>query len=451
MRAVALVMLSCALVVPAGAGELDPVEGYRLIHQLMSEDKKERKEASEALLAAGDVSLVPGMVDALFFTPRLYRAELVKTLKGLTDETSTLYRDWVTYVGEREDIVPKDRYVEWKAAMFQRIDPRYSEVFYPGAPARIRLQEVISGGVALDGIPSVDDPPLIAGDEAGYLQKNERVFGVEIAGEAVAYPLRILSWHEMLNDEVGGEPITLSYCTLCGSGILYSRRVGDAAPTFGTSGLLYRSNKLMYDRESLSLWSNLTGEAVVGKQAAQAERLRVLPMTLTTWGEWRERHPESRTIDMKALQRASSDIRFDYTPGAAERAREGVSFPVWQQSDALPGDDEVYVLKIGNDAKAYPLEILLAKGLVHDQIGAAGLVLVADEESQSVRAYASGGRQFRRDEAGNLIDDEGDVWNVREAALESGSGQPPLARVPGHVAYWFGWYAFYPDTEIYRD
>ena len=453
MRLAVWIVLVCGLVLsasPLRATELDPVEGYRLLFQLMSEEKKERKQASDVLIKAGDVSLVPGMVDAMFFTPRLYRAELMKTLKALTGESSTLYRDWITYVGEHEEIEPKARYGEWKAAMFRRIDPRYSEVFYPGAPSKIRLQEVISGGVPLDGIPSVDDPPLVDASAASYMQKNERVFGVELGGEAVAFPLRFLSWHEMLNGEVGGEPVTLSFCTLCGSGILYSRRVDDEILEFGTSGLLYRSNKLMYDRTHKTLWSNLTGEAVVGKKVASGDRLKVLPMTLTTWDEWRRRHPDTRTIDLKALQRQMGEsFRFEYSPGAAERAREGVSFPVWKRSEALGDKDEVYVLKIGNDTKAYPLDIVLKEGIVHDQIGTASIVLVADAESKSVRAYVSGESSFRRDGEDRLVDADGRSWTIGELALES-DGEPPLGRVPGHVAFWFGWYAFYPDTEIYR-
>src|SRR6185369_7988742 len=132
------------------------------------------------------------------------------------------------------------------------------------------------------------------------LSGSERVFGVSVKGEARAYPLRILDWHEMVNDVVGGEPVTLSYCTLCGSGVLYATRGADgSARTFGTSGLLYRSNKLMVDRQTRTLWSNLTGEAVLGPLAAGPggpARLALLPVVVTTWQEWRARHPATTVL-----------------------------------------------------------------------------------------------------------------------------------------------------------
>jgi hypothetical protein len=231
----AIVLTSASL---ATAVELSPTEGYTLIRQLMSEKKKERREAADQLIAAGDMSLIPGLVDAFFYTPRLNRPEMSKVLEALTGEKHRSYYGWVEYVG-RSEVEPKERYLEWKLLLLQNKDPQYARVFYPGAPAKIRLEEVVSGGVPLDGIPSLDNPPVIEGRKAKYLRKDERVFGVEINGESRAYPHRFLSWHEMLNDWIGDEPITLSYCTLCGSGILYSGRTPDGEwRTFGTSGLL---------------------------------------------------------------------------------------------------------------------------------------------------------------------------------------------------------------------
>lgn len=444
-----LIMVALASVsfsVPLASGG----EGYELVRNLSSEKKKVRRSASRKLLEKKDLSVMPAMVDALFFTPRHLRTEIVATLEGLSGEKiGSSYHGWVEYVGSRTDIQPRAGYLEWKGEIFSRLDPQFRKIFYSGAPYRIRLEEILSGGVRLDGIPSLDNPRHVPASEAKFMRAKERVFGVTVGGQHRAYPVRVLSWHEMLNDVIGGEPVTLSFCTLCGSGIAYATKTPNGkAYTFGTSGLLYRSNKLMYDRQSYTLWSNLTGEPVVGRLALTSLKLPVLPNTVTTWSGWVERHPD--TTVMVPDNRLAARWRFDYTSGAADRMRRGVAFPVWRKSDRLDRDTEIYALRIEGEAKAYPIEILLEQGVVNDQLGGSRLVLLADRTTGAVRAYASGGLTFRRGESDTeLVDDSDRRWRVTEEALVS-AGIEPLERLPGHTAFWFGWYGFYPRTEVYE-
>jgi hypothetical protein len=300
----------------------------------------------------------------------------------------------------------------------------------------------------------------VPADKAGYLEDGERVFGVSLAGEQRAYPLRILGWHEMVNDVVGGEPVTLSYCTLCGSGVLFGTRRQGATPfTFGTSGLLYRSNKLMIDRQTGTLWSNLTGEPVLGPGFA----LRVLPLTLTTWQDWRTRNP--RTTVLAFDRQLAERWGYDYSPGAADRKRRGVSFPAGpggQRASALDPGAEVFAVRLRNLAKAYPVDLVLREKVVNDRLGENPLVLVGDSQSGAVRAYRSGGRTFapgsRPDE---LVDGIGVRWTAGEDSLSVSTpeapeapGGPeafaPLERIPGHQSFWFGWYSFFPESELYR-
>jgi hypothetical protein len=453
-RPIRALLLLIALAVPAAAAELTPEEGYPLVQRLMSDSKKERREAARRLIEAGDLSLVPAMVDAVFFTPRLDRAELLDVLEALTGESHDGYYQWVEYVGANEQIEPKARYIEWKVAMLSRIDEAYRKVLYPGAPARVRLEEVVSGGVPVAGIPALDNPPHIPAAEASYLRKRERVFGVELGGEARAYPLRILDWHELMNDVVGGEPVTLSYCTLCGSGILYDTRAPSGKPyIFDTSGLLYRSNKLMLDRQTFTLWSNLLGEPVIGRLAGGSARLEVLPMTLTTWETWLADHPDTRVLDLKAIEKeAGRKYGFDYVPGAADRARTGVSFPIWLKSDSLERDREVFTLRVNGAAKAYPVDRVLVHRVINDELGGLPIVIVGDPESGSIRAYRRGDREFSKtDERARVRDRNGKTWVLGEHSLTAANGGDgsELERLPGHVAFWFGWYAFYPQTAVF--
>jgi hypothetical protein len=233
---------------------------------------------------------------------------------------------------------------------------------------------------------------------------------------------------------------------------VYSARTADGGRrTFGTSGLLYRSNKLMYDRQSYTLWSNLTGEPVVGRLAHSPVRLEMLPMSLTTWGEWRQTHPG--TTVMKLDRRHGEPWNFRYVPGAADRARSGVSFPVWPKSSALEREAEVYAIRPGGRPKAYPISLVLEKGVINDSVGDLQLVVVGHPESGTVRVYERRGLTFRPGPSPDLLRDESDrTWRLTEAALvvDSSAGDlMSLARVPGHVSFWFAWYGFFPHTELY--
>src|SRR5262249_54232598 len=161
------------------------------------------------------------------------------------------------------------------------------------------------------------EQPAHVGADAARLADDELVFAAVVAGEARAWPLAVLAWHEMANDRLGGEPVTLSYCTLCRSAVLYRGRLPSGeATTFGTSGLLSRSNKLMFARATHTLWSNFTGEPALGPLAAAGAPLEALPLALERWGAWRKLHPE--TTVMAADPALARRYGYDYRPGAAD-------------------------------------------------------------------------------------------------------------------------------------
>ncbi len=444
-------VVAAAVAVASASGEPAPQPpGYGLVAQLLAPDAEDRAKAVKKLAKTKDRSLVPGIVDALFFSRREARPELCRLLDGLVGRSlECSFYPWVEHVGADLDLEPRPGYRAFKQSLFARIDPAFTALLDPGLPIAIRPQEIVWGGVRRDGIPSLDRPATIAAGEATYLEDGETVYGVSLGGEQRAYPDRILSWHEMANDVVGGEPVTLSFCTLCGSAVLFSGRTGDGARTFGTSGLLYRSNKLMYDRETSSLWNQLTGEPVVGPLVGSGARLEVLPMTRTRWGDWRRRYPGTRVLSLD--QPAGKRAGFRYLPGAADKARAGVAFPVWQKSDRLPREAEVYALRAGEAAKAYPLEAAFSARVINDTVGGLPLLVVADAASGAVRAYRRGAHTFAPGATEHeVLDEEGRAWRAEEEALvPAGHDAAPLPRHPGHVSFWFGWYGFFPGTEVY--
>lgn len=269
----------------------DDAAFQRRVIAIFQSDPVARSEALDWFAARGNPDIAPTLIVAHRF---VFDAtdEFDRVLQQVTGHQASGWFEWMLWQEANPDLKPHEGYDRLRRYLFSSIDPRF-DVFFDGAKTRpghmrIRLEEIVWGGVgALDGIPSLDFPEMIPAVGAAYLKDDDLVFGVSINGDARAYPLRIMGWHEMFNDVIGGQPVALAYCTLCGSGILFDTSVeGQDQPfVFGSSGLLYRSNKLMYDQQTHSLWNQFTGEPVTGDLAFSGIRLKTLPVAITTWAD----------------------------------------------------------------------------------------------------------------------------------------------------------------------
>ena len=417
---------------------------------------------------AGDKSMVPVIVTLMRFINReAVFEEAVLTLNELTGEdfgtTPAAWPAWFEWVGANlDDYRPPDGYPQLKRRFLASIHPGF-EQFLQGYEDTSRIEpfEIEWGGVAPDGIPPLEFPPNIPAEEADYLESHERVFGVSINGEHRAYPLRIMNPHEMANDVLGGEPISLAYCTLCGAGIAYHGKFDGMETTFGTSGFLYRSNKIMYDRETLSLWNQETGQPVIGELADSGIQLNFFPTLLTTWGEWTDEHPDTTVLALDTGVSQPGRYFPEDNPNATYYEyfnTPGTMFPVWIRDDSLEAKDVVLGVKIGEATKAYPVSVLQVERVVNDTLGETNVVVLGSEISQAAKAYERGDQEFSRVEGDastgvpmKLVDKNGQVWDVTEEALVNASdASQTLPRIPTHSSFWFGWYAFYPDTELYE-
>lgn len=404
----------------------------------------------------------PFLVDMLSVFPygQIYRSHILDTLRDLTGEDffATDGFPWLQWVGDHPEYdAPSALYSWWKGEILSTLDDRFRE-FLPedGVAHTIRLEEIVWGGVVVDGIPSLDNPKVIAPHEARYLEADEQVFGVYLNGEARAYPLRIMNWHEMTNDIVGGQPFALAYCTLCGSGILYDTRRGDGQEPyiFGSSGLLYRSNKLMYDAGTKSLWNQFTGIPVVGELVGEDIELPILPVALTTWGEWNRQYPDTTVLSLDTGHERPYEK--PGTPGAAYYdyfSSPSLMFPGGPGASdlSLRPKDQVFVAILDSgEAKAYPLETLEeleATAVLNDAVSEVPIVVVTDEGG-GVQAFLRENWTFALASDGGLIDAGGGEWRVTPEGLSGPNGEF-AARVSGHVAFWFGYASFRPGGELY--
>ena len=356
---------------------------------------------------------------------------------------------WMKWVWE-QPYDPHPEYLAFKRMIYRTIDPRMASFFPEGARSRIRLDEVQWGGVHVNGIPPLDHPKHIPAGEADYLRDNHVVFGLSINGEARAYPKRILAWHEMALDRLGGVEITLVYCTLCGTAIPYRSVVGDQHRTFGTSGLLYRSNKLMFDHESRSLWSTLLGEPVIGELAGSGLRLEHLPIVTTRWGEWRITHPDTTVLSL------DTGHQRDYREGRAYRdyfSNDALMFDVPERDRRLKNKDEVLAMLLspasgGEEALAVSARFLRKNPVFRTGLAGRTLTIVTTSAGAN-RVFDTGDRKFERLlDDDRVVDDAGETWKVTEDALVSEDAR--LERVPAYRAFWFGWFAQFPETRLIR-
>ena len=412
----------------------------------LSGNARERREAVEWLLENGDRGSVAVLIQLLRWLPDDEDA-IVARLKHLTGaDPGSRWFDWMVWQQAHPEVTPYLGYAGFLSDLLASVDPRFRRFLHADVPHEIRIEEIAWGGVVVDGIPALDNPRLVAASDATYLNDDDPVFGVDINGDSRAYPLRIANWHEMVNDVVGGVPVSLAYCTLCGAGILFDGRVaGREHPfTFGSSGLLYRSNKLMYDRQTDSLWNQFTGRPVVGPLTGSNIELRVLPVALTSWAQWRARHPVTRVLALE------TGFQRDYRPGVAYHdyfSSPELMFPALIKDKRLAQKDLIFGVRVPGGVKAWPLADFADGAVINDHVGFVDVVLIGDPQGRGARAYRADGHRFAVGASPDELVTGEERWRISEENLIGPDGRT-LPRLPGHVAYWFAWAGYFENATL---
>lgn len=268
--------------------------------------------------------------------------------------------------------------------------------------------EILSGGVPRDGIPAIRNPRFVAAATVDFLDARDRVLGLTMNGVTRAYPIKILNFHEIVNDYLG-EPIVITFCPLCGTGIAFRGSIGGAQYTFGVSGLLYNSDVLMYDHQTESLWSQIAARAVSGElKGTGLERVAVAH---TSWKDWQQRHPGTEVLSI------DTGFRRDYyhSPYSDYVLSNRIMFPVAHHDDRLASKELVIGLEIDGQFKAYPLALLPSSDdRIADRHADTDVFVEYDRDALTGRVVDSAGKE-----------------------------------IPTFLAFWFAWAAFHPQTEVF--
>ncbi|MFZ5903376.1 MAG: DUF3179 domain-containing protein [Chloroflexota bacterium] len=329
----------------------------------------------------------------------------------------------------------------------------------------VPYSEILSGGPPKDGIPAIDEPRFQSISEADeWLEDREPIVFVQANDEAKAYPIQILTWHEIVNDTVGGEPLLVSFCPLCNTAIAFKRTFKGQELDFGTTGRLRYSNLIMYDRQTETWWQQATGDAIAGEHTGA--QLEFYPAAIISWADFKAQHPDGKVLsrDTGFSRDYGRNPYFGYddinqTPFLFDGATP----------DQLPPMARVLTVDLNGKAVAYPYDVLEEVNVVNDTVDAQPVVIFWAEgtasaldarnipegrEVGSAVAYSrilDGATLDFEFKDGMIFDRQtGSEWNIFGIAIAGELQGEQLAPVVSINHFWFSWAAFRPDTRIYQ-
>jgi len=317
-----------------------------------------------------------------------------------------------------------------------------------GVKHLIPLDKIKDGGPPKDGIPSIDNPMFVKIQYADFMSDSDIVIGLDINGEVKAYPLFILVWHEIINDNIGNLPVSITYCPLCYTSQVFERIIDDKIVEFGTSGKLYNSNLLMYDRFTESYWSQALGMAVTGQLSGY--QLDLVPFDVISWGDWKTLHPDTMvlTTDTGYIRSYGTDPYGNYY------SEPRIMFPVEYSDDRINPKEIILGFQQNNIYKAYKQSDIESHIIINDFIGETPVMLIS--------LFPQNTRAFERILDDKLLDfvysndrifdsQTNSEWNYDGLAISGEYEGKQLQRMAIEPGFWFEWVAFHPNTLIFGD
>lgn len=423
----------------------------------------ERVKTLQAFALQRDRSVVPALIElmrarAFELVPALTEEEIaiVRYLTGKSIPASD-WRSWREWTWREGDPKEHKGYPYVKYFFYKRLNPLFSSLLDPKRFSRIRWDEIVAGPSIRPEKPQPLTSPKILGGyspEADYISNPDPVIGVSAGGEKRAYPIRLLNFHEVVNDTLGGIPIVVFFNPLTQTATAYVRDAGEDKPlVFGSTSLLYRGDGLYFDQHTKTLWTGYDGRAVSGSlsEGSEPTRLRPLFVTQTSWVIWRKTWRETTTIALETSYgyNYANDRPYDYF----RRIHDAV-IPLRYHDSRLHPKERVFGLALGDDAIAYPIGQMYTDDLINDHVDGKKIVIQCFPDRDEYRAYRAGDRTFHYTASPfHLSDDQTYThWRITEEGLEVGSDLSAslrLERVRGEVTLWYSWVQRHPNTRIY--
>ncbi|MDA1003509.1 MAG: DUF3179 domain-containing (seleno)protein, partial [Chloroflexi bacterium] len=407
--------------------------------------------AIETMALSGDARLIAPLVDMLALDVGWGRYAR-EGLERLTGEARTDAHAWYAWLAEEHPPLPVE-YATWKGRLLSLIDRRFAEILSERLGDAIPADELIWSGVPVNGLPPLNSPATVHRVEQRYLDDGDIVFGLYLEDEPRAYPERILGWHELVQEEVDGRDIVIAYCGPCGSAAAYSAIASDGRTySFGTSGLVYRSRRLLFDERTFSLWDPVSGVAIAGPLASAGVRLEPLPLLRTTWSDWSTRRPGTQVLALD-----TGTLR-DYGEGVAIRevvAAGAPLYPAGTLDDRLAVKARVLGVEIGGETRAYALDAVERSRIVHDRLGGQDIVLISVGPGRGVVVYDESDVRFVSVggdlDALEITDGDGVRWFADERRLVNARNGRVRDAIASRTAYWFAWSGAYPQTRVWSE
>ena len=460
-----------------------------LTNRLLERDADAHREALSELADSGDERVVPHlievkMIDAIandwgkFGFPEALRErapprylelpeaswpgveDALEAVTGTAFDSEFAWVEWESWYSQR-DVDPLDGFDEWKLQLYRSFLPPVGALL-DATPRDFDLGDIRWGNCDRSFLAALNAPEFVPGDAVTrgdgtaaddgsgprrYLDDDQVVFGFRIDERAYAVPRQVIFPHEMLNVEINGAPLSLTYCTLCNAPILYDATVDGRPLTFGSTGMLLGGNKVMFDEETESLWSQHRGVPIAGEYLDREASLDVRPVTQTEWSDWRSEHPDTLALDIDT----GYDYDYSYYDGHL-----GIFEHYWESEDAIqPGlrtaeselSEKASVYGVAgadpDTAYVFPVEAVEHEGALVREVDGDPVVATVDPTGD-VAAYEAPPRPVKR-EGDELVDGDGDRWRVGIDGLEREDGTATRDRIAGRHGLWFAFRTGYAN------
>ena len=334
------------------------------------------------------------------------------------------------------------RYAEFKSLLYNGIDTRFRKVFSPRPQAQIDLRELLFNGSHDDRVPSIQQPQMVTRDKATELRDSHMVVGIMVDGVAKAYPRKMLAHHEVVKDQIGKSKILLVDCVISGTVTAFSS-TSEKLMDFFSSGFIYRSHKVLMDPSSSTLWSSVTGERIVGPKTQPLVRH---PVVITTWGEWKQRHPNTWILNPKKPKLGSREIDYSgMSPRDQYLDNDTPAAPIPEVATSLKNKTDVLVIP-----KQEPVAIAINYRKKHSLFHYEDVVVLSNKVGAS-RVYLADAKKFTTwDGKSTVTDSKGGKWQVTESGLVGPDKKTACPRVTSYNTFWFAWNVLHPKATLLK-